>query len=698
MRLAFRLAAFAYTWSAAFAVASDFAIVPQPASVERREGAFALSAQVPILVSAPGKDALRVGENFASLLSRSHGLKLQASAGKARDGAIVLEHDARKGLDPEAYRLEVTPQRITIAAATSVGLFRGATTLWQVVPPRDAAANTPVVGVPAATIEDAPRFPWRGVMLDSARHYQSPEFILRFIDAMALEKLNVLHWHLSDDQAWRLEIRKYPKLTTVGAWRVPAGHAPQNDIDPATGKPRLYGGFYSQQDVRRIVAYAAERGITIVPEIDMPGHATAAMVAYPALASIADPPREVPADWGIYPHAYSLEESTFRFIEDVLTEVMALFPGRCIHVGGDEVEKDEWKRSARGQALMREMKTTDPERLQMYFTQRLARFLGAHGRRLVGWDEILAPGLPKNAIVMSWRGVDGALSAAQQGYDTVISAWPTFYFDNRQNAAPSEPPGRRQVISVEDIYKFDPMPASLKPEERAHVLGVQGNVWTEHIRTEERVGWMTFPRAAAVAELGWSQPARRDYASFMQRLAAQRPYYDAIGMTYATSTFDPPRAEAGSTKRMSQQLDLCSDDISISIEDDAPLKGPRAAFLVDIQNPCWIARKVDLGKVHWLVAAVGQIPFNFQIGEAASKIAFPAPATPEGELQVRIGSCEGKLIASMPLAPAVKSDEVTVLPRVALEGEGVQDLCLRFSQRKLDPIWVIDWIDFGAPS
>ena len=483
----------------------------------------------------------------------------------------------------------------------------------------------------------------------------------------------------------------------MGAWRVPAGHAAQNDIDPATGKPRLYGGFYSQQDVRRIVAYAAERGITVVPEIDMPGHATAAMVAYPKLASIADPPKEVPADWGIYPHAYSLEDGTFRFIEDVLTEVMALFPSHYIHVGGDEVEKGEWKSSRRGQALMRELKTTDPERLQMYFTQRLGKFLEAHGRRLVGWDEILAPGLPKDAVVMSWRGVDGAVSAAQQGHDTVISAWPTFYFDNRQKDSPTEPPGRRRVISVEDIYNFDPMPASLKPGEREHVLGVQGDVWTEHIRTEERVGWMTFPRAAAVAELGWSQPARRDYAGFMQRLAAQRPLFDAIGMTYATSTFDPPRA-ADTTKLMSQQLDLCSDDLAISIEDDAPVKGPRAAFMVDIQNPCWIARKVDLSKVRGIVAAVGQIPFNFQIGEAASKIAFPTPTTPEGELLVRLGSCDGKLLASMPLAPAVKSDEVTVLPRVAIEGEGVQDLCFRFSQRKLDPLWVIDWIDFGAPS
>ena len=693
MRRVFRLAAFACTLAAAIAVAGDLAIVPAPASIERHEGAFSVSADVPIVVPASPVNGKRVAELFAGWVSRSHGVKLAVVEGPARDGAIVFERVPGKAAKPEAYTLEVTPRRITVVSTTYAGLVRGATTLWQMLGPRGGG-----ITVASAKIEDAPRFPWRGLMLDSARHFQSPEFILRFIDAMALEKLNVLHWHLADDQAWRLEIRKYPKLTSVGAWRVPAGHAPRNDIDPATGKPRLYGGFYSQDDVRRIVSYAAERGIDVVPEIDMPGHATAAIVAYPQLASIADPPKEVPADWGIYPHAYSLEEGTFRFMEDVLTEVMALFPGRFIHVGGDEVEKDEWKASPRGQALMREMKTKDPERLQMYFTQRLGKFLRSHGRRLVGWDEILSPGLAKDSVVMSWRGVDGAISAAQKGYDTVISAWPTFYFDNRQVDSISEPPGRRQVISLEDVYRFDLTPASLKPAERAHVLGVQGNVWTEHIRTEERVGWMTFPRAAAVAELGWSQPARRDYADFVRRLSAQRALFDAIGMNYATSAFDPPRVDTATTKRMSQQLDLCSDDIAISVEDDAPLAGARARFLVDLKNPCWIARKVDLSKPRTLVAAVGQIPFNYQIGEAASKITFPAPATPEGELQVRLGSCEGRMIASLPLAPAVGSDAVTVLPPAKLQGDGVQDLCFRFSQRKLDPVWVIDWIDLGAPS
>ena len=687
MKTALRLAPLAVCLAAAPAArGEDLPIVPNPASVTRCEGSFAVSSRTALVAASPG--ARQAARHFGGLAMRSQGLALAVTPGAPREGAIAFVRDAQSGLGEEGYRLKADPTGVTVVAARPAGLMHGAATLWQML-----AGDREHASLPCAAIEDAPRFAWRGVMLDSARHFQSPQFIRRFIDAMALEKLNVLHWHLTDDQAWRLEIRKYPELTRVGAWRVPAGPAAQADIDPATRKPRRYGGFYSQREVREIVAYAAERGITVVPEIEMPGHATAAIVARPSLAAIADPPRQVPADWGIFANAYSLEDGTFRFLEDVLTEVMALFPGQYIHVGGDEVQKEQWLRSPRGQALMREMGATDPEKLQAYFTQRIGRFLGAHGRRLVGWDEILAPGLPPSSVVMSWRGTDGALAAARAGFDTVIAAHPLLYFDNRQGTSPDEPPGRARVVSLEDVYRVEPMPQALTPAERAHVLGVQGNVWTEHIRTEERVGWMTFPRAAAVAELGWSQPARRDYAGFLKRVAAQRPLLDAIGMPYAKTAFAKPAPRTGS-RRMSQQLELCSDNVALSLEDDAPVAGPRAVFLVDIENPCWIARGVDLGRVHSLTAAVGQVPFNFQIGEDAGKISFPDPATPEGELQVRLGSqCEGPIVASLPLAPAAHSNAVTVLPPAELAGSGVRDLCLRFAQRGLDPMWVIDWID-----
>lgn len=691
MRRALRYAAIACSLACALARAAGLGVVPAPASVQPAEGAFALGHATPVVVAAGGRDAERVASLFVGWLRKSNGFAPRVHRGKPRDGAIVLAIEPRAGGPPEAYRIGASANRIEVHAATRAGLFRAVTTLWQMVP-RGAAP----VRVAAVSIEDAPRFSWRGVMLDSARQYQSPAFIRRFIDAMALEKLNVLHWHLTDDQAWRLEIRKYPRLTALGAWRVPAGHAAQADIDRATGKPRLHGGFYSQATVRALVAYAAAREVTIVPEIEMPGHASAALVAYPRLAaSPSDVPKAVPADWGIFPGAYSLEPATFSFLEDVLTEVMALFPSRFIHVGGDEVQKGEWLASARGQALLREMGTSDPERLQGYFTQEIARFLEAHGRRLVGWDEILAPGLPRGAVVMSWRGSEGAERAARQGYDTVVAAHPVFYFDNRQSADPSEPPGRGRVVSLEDVYAFDPVPAKLTADEAAHVLGVQGNVWTEHIRTEERVGWMTFPRAAAIAEAGWSQPGRRSFPDFRERLAAQLPRLDDIGMTYASSPFGPPARRAAGILH-SQQLSLCSDDIALSLEDDAPVRGRRATFLVDIENPCWIARGVDLDRVHGLTAAVGQVPFNFQIGDDVKKIRFPAPTVSEGELQVRLDDCRSAPVASVGIDLARGSDEVTELPPVAIAGHGVHDLCLRFAQAKLDPLWVIDWIRLEA--
>jgi hexosaminidase len=295
---------------------------------------------------------------------------------------------------------------------------------------------------------------------------------------------------------------------------------------------------------------------------------------------------------------------------------------------------------------------------------------------------------------MSWRGVDGALKAANAGYDTVLSAHPTLYFDNRQSAAASEPPGRAQVISLEDVYRFEPMPAAIAPDRQRHVLGVQANVWTEHIRTEERVGWMTFPRAAAVAELGWSQPRRRDFADFKRRLAAMPARYEALGMSYAKSAFATPVVAAAPARRVSQDLKLCSEAIALNLEDDAPIAGQRAKFLVDIQNPCWIVPAADLGPGRAIVAAVGQVPFNFQIGEDVHKITFPTPSSAEGELVVRADNCEGKVLARLPLAPAAKSQAVTTLPRAALAGlEGKHDLCLRFAQRGVDPMWVIDSIE-----
>jgi hexosaminidase len=613
-----------------------------------------------------------------------------SSASAEAEGAIHFELAASESsLGAEGYSLRSSPRRVVISADDSRGLFYGAVTLWQLLEAGSASQTV----VPAVTIHDAPRFRWRGLMLDSARHYQPLEFIRHFIDVMALHKLNTFHWHLTDDQAWRLEIRKYPELTAIGAWRVPAGPAAAADIDPATGKPRLHGGFYSQQEVRDIVTYAAARHITIVPEIDVPGHASAAIAAYPRLAVIDKPSRQVPADWGIYRNLFNVEESTFGFLEDVLAEVTELFPGEYIHIGGDEAVKDQWKASPRVQARMRELGVKDEHALQSYFVARLGKFLESKGRRLIGWDEILEGGLAPNATVMSWRGIDGAVAAAAAGHDTVLSPWPTLYFDNRPFDAPS-PPGRGRVISTEDVYRFDPAPAALDEAQRKHILGLQANVWTEHIRTTDRVEYMTFPRAAAIAEVAWSPAAKLDWASFSSRLPSQLDRYRELGVRYAEA---PAARPLQASRRTSHELSLCSDKLVLSLEDDAPVTGERAIFLVDLMNPCWIYQDADLSQVKAIAATVGQVPFNFQIGDDVKSIPLPKPATAAGELEVRLDNCEGDRIAVLPLAPAMSNYAVTRLPPTAIEARsGRHDLCFTFTRGSVDPTWVIDSIELAT--
>ncbi|HUP28612.1 MAG TPA: family 20 glycosylhydrolase [Usitatibacter sp.] len=682
------LAACALTASAA--TAAEPPVVPRPLTlVTMKEGPLRLSASLPVVAPASDPGAQRAAQWLVQLVERSHKVKLRVVP-EASGRAIRFKRMDDSSLGEEGYRLTAWSGMAVVSAKDDAGLVHGATTLWQLV-----ATGKGGLAVPPVDIVDMPRFRWRGILLDSARHYQSPEFLHAFIDWMAVHKLNVLHWHLTDDQAWRLEIRKYPRLTQVGAWRVPAGAA-RDDIDNATGKPRLYGGYYSQETVRALVRHAAERGITVVPEIEMPGHATAAAVAYPELAAAPIAGGAVPADWGVYPNVYSLEEPTFAFIEDVLDEVMALFPSRFIHVGGDEVERGQWLDSPRGKARMVELGIDDPARLQPYFTQRIGRFLHARGRRLVGWDEILEPGLPVASVVMSWRGTEGAVKAAKLGFDTVLAAHPTLYFDNRQSALRSEPPGRARVVSLEDVYAFEPMPAGLSREESAHVLGLQGNLWTEHIRTEERLASMAFPRAAAIAELGWSPPERRGFSDFRSRLDALMRHYGSLGLAAAARMDESrrkPATAAAALVRTSHELRLCSDNISLGLEDDAPPRGTRAVFVVDIQNPCWIYPAVALDKLTAVEATVGQVPFNFQIGEEVKKIRFATPTTPAGELEVRLDTCEGDLLARLPLAPAARSHGVTTLPRSPLaRRSGVHDLCLRFAQHGVDPLWTLDTV------
>jgi hexosaminidase len=668
-------------------------IIPAPAEAFPEAGQFALSATTPVIASG---DAAAIANYFTDLVKRTKGIDLAVrEKGDESTPGITFEVSGTVKT-PEGYALIVKPEGILVMAHDNRGLLYGAVSLWQLLTaaPASNGAST-AVEVPAMTIGDEPRFAWRGLMLDSVRHFQSKEFVKKFIDWMALHKLNVLHWHLTDDQGWRLQIKKYPKLTSVGAWRVPAGAAALKDIDPATKKPRMIGGFYTQDDVRDVVAYAAARNITIVPEIEMPGHASAAVVAYPELGVSRTMPKAVPSDWGVYTTLFNAEEGTFRFFEDVLAEVVPLFPGEYVHVGGDEAVKDEWQASPRIQQRIRELGVKDEHGLQSYFIQRMEKFLNARGKKLIGWDEILEGGLAPNATVMSWRGIDGAIAAAKAGHDTVLSPAPQLYFDHWQSDG-DPAPGRSNELTLKMVYEFDPIPPSITEAERKHLLGVQANLWAEFMRSDERLEYQAFPRVAALAEIAWSAPNRIDWKSFSDRMPAQRARYDLLGIRYAKQTEWPaPTANA----RTSHQLATCGGGYLLSLEDDAPIEGPRAVFYVNISNPCWVWKDVDLARPVKVTATVGQIPFNFQIGKDAADIPLPKPATKDGELEIRVGGCETAPVATIPLASAAGNDALTTLPAALIEAQGGRkDLCFSFTRANLDPMWVVDHLELEPGS
>ena len=665
-------------------------VIPVPREFNGGTGYFAINGATKVRYS--GGAGAQEAANYFVEQARANpelGLATPAEEGPSSKGISFEITAGDASLSDEGYTLKVTADGAHVAARTPAGLFYGAVTLWQlltVFPPQSGVAQ-----IRAMEIKDSPRFSWRGLMLDSARHYQSPEYIRQFIDWMAQHKLNVLHWHLTDDQAWRLEIKKYPRLTSVGAWRVPEGQAPRKDIDPATGKPRLYGGFYTQEQARDIVKYAAARHIKVVPEVEMPGHASAAIVAYPELGvpPFAARLKEVPSDWGVYENLFNVEDSTFKFLEDVLTEVMDVFPGEYIHVGGDEAVKPQWEASPRVKARMKQFGVKDAHDLQGYFIQRMGKFIDSKGRKLIGWDEILEGGVPANATVMSWRGIEGAITAAKAGHDTVLSPAPDLYFDHWQSAGDLSP-GRSNTLSLEMVYKFQPVPDSIPEEQRKYILGLQANLWAEMMRTEERVTYMTFPRIAALAEVAWSPATSINWADFQRRLDPQLRRYDKQGIRWARDVQLKPLPR----KRLSHDLEQCGEGYLLSLEDDAPINGERAVFLVNISNPCWIWKGADLTKVHSIKATVGQIPFNFQIGKDADGIPLHEPATNDGEFEVRLDKCDGPPTMSMPLSSALENDGLTALPAIPNNGQtGTHDLCFLFTRKKIDPIWVIGSVE-----
>ncbi len=508
--------------------ADSLMLVPAPARVQRGNGiGIHVTANTPL--HAEGEAAQRVAAQFAELLARSGGPRLATAKGAtAKDGGIHFRIIPTFRDSGESYMLESTAQGVVVQAGNETGLFYGATTLAQLA----TAGNDGVL--PIVDIQDEPRFSWRGFMLDSARHFQSLDEIKQVLDAMAAHKLNTFHWHLTDDQGWRMEIKRYPKLTEVGSCRLPAG---DGGIDPASGKEHPYCGFYTQDQIREVIAHAARLHIQVIPEIDVPGHATAAISAYPELGSIDTPLKPV-SEWGVFPNLFNVEDSTITFLENVLEEVIELFPARYVHVGGDEAVKDQWIASRQVQQRMRELGIKDEMAMQSHIIKRLETFLEQHDRRLIGWDEILEGGLPPQATVMSWRGTEGGLAAASSGHDVVMSPVTDMYMDYLQTASPNEPPGRPALITLARTYSFEPVPTTLAEDKRHHILGLQANMFTEHTRSYARLQHNVFPRLAAVAETGWSPQSRRDFRDFLARLPAQLQRYRAWGLAYAQTPFE----------------------------------------------------------------------------------------------------------------------------------------------------------------
>ncbi|MCM1970781.1 MULTISPECIES: beta-N-acetylhexosaminidase [Streptomyces] len=504
------------------------------------QGAFVLDPGT-VLHAGPGTE--RVAHWLRSTVGAATGLLLAEGRG---DHGIELGLDP--GLGPEAYRLDVTGQGIRVRGGDPAGVFWGAQTLRQLLGP-EAFRRAPVDPgrrewpVPLGTVEDRPRFRWRGLMLDVARHFMPKDGVLRYLDLMAAHKLNVLHLHLTDDQGWRIEIRKYPRLTETGSWRsrTKFGHRAS-----PLWEEKPHGGHYTQDDIREIVAYAAERHITVVPEIDIPGHSQAAIAAYPELGNtdvIDTASLTVWDTWGISPNVLAPTDNTLRFYEGVFEELLELFPSEFVHVGGDECPKEQWRQSPVAQARIKELGLADEDGLQAWFIAHFDKWLSARGRRLIGWDEILEGGLAKGAAVSSWRGYAGGIAAARAGHDVVMCPEQHVYLDHRQAPGEDEPVPIGYVRTLEDVYRFEPVPPELTEPEARHVLGTQANVWTEVMEDPARVDYQVFPRLSAFAEVAWSHlpaPREREFIGFQRRMVAHYARLDALGVAYRPHTGPRP--------------------------------------------------------------------------------------------------------------------------------------------------------------
>jgi hexosaminidase len=537
-------------FSGVIANAQTVNIIPQPAEMKPGRGHFTINPAT-VLVVVNGVDN-STADFFNGYLQSFYGLKLKkANAAKAN----YIQFNTLETLVPGkegAYTMNVSGTEVTVSGETASGTFYGMQTLIQLLPTSNLATKNKNLQIPQLTITDYPRFAYRGMHLDCGRHFWPVSYVKKYIDYLALHKFNTFHWHLTEDQGWRIEIKKYPKLTSVGGWR----NGTIVGRYPGTGNDgKKYGGYYTQEQVKEIVKYATDRFITVIPEIEMPGHSSAAIAAYPELSCFPNEPtikyfpkqcvwngdssgKQVQQTWGVFDDVFCAgEENTFRFIQDVMDEVLALFPSTYIHIGGDECPKENWKRCRRCQQRIKDLKLKDEHELQSYFIQRVEKYLNSKGRTLIGWDEILEGGLAPNAVVMSWRGEQGGIDAAKQNHDVIMTPGNPVYFDHSQTEN-EDSVTIGGYNPIEKVYAYEPIPRELNAEQSKHVLGAQANMWTEYMKNTKKVEYMLFPRISALSEVLWSQREKKNWDDFQRRLISQFKRYELWKVNYSKAYYD----------------------------------------------------------------------------------------------------------------------------------------------------------------
>ncbi len=580
------------------------ALIPKPSKISMGKGSFTFDTATAFVVPAHSAQlselAAMAAEEVHSITGFTPAIRRDKQPLAGKNVVVLRIAPALVRLGAEGYALEVGQPVILIEAPTAAGVWFGLQTFLQLLPP--GAAGAPFA-VPVLKIEDRPRFAWRGMHLDVCRHFFPVAFVKKYIDEIAMYKMNTFHWHLTDDQGWRIEIKRYPKLTAIGAWRsgTMVGAYSLQQFDSVR-----YGGFYTQNEVKEVVAYARKRHVTVVPEIEMPGHSLAALASYPEL-SCTGGPFEVAKGWGVFPDVFCPKETTVTFLQNILTEVCALFPGKYIHIGGDECPKDRWKTCPNCQALMKKLRLKNENQLQSYFVRRIEKFLNKKGKQMIGWDEILEGGLAPNAAVMSWRGTAGGIAAAKQRHKVVMSPGSHCYFDHYQGEPAFEPLAIGGYTTVDKVYSYEPIPAELKRSKTKYILGAQGNVWTEYIPNEQQVEYMAMPRMAALAEVLWSPKKGRDYADFQERLIRHFALLDKKQVNYSRSIFQvklamkPPPSKTGALVELSSPFGGTGIHYSLDGSPASPSSpqyaGPLPVIASSLLKFCYVDRGSVRGRV-----------------------------------------------------------------------------------------------------